>query len=423
MKQCRLNVKFMTLLSSALILFVSCAKGKDNKNDLLLAAILLNGGTKAEFRISNINTLVAARTAANSSQSRIGESNASAFLTDLGGDNPQNYGDGAADGFNDHFITPAAISIGVCQVVAYKSVAKGGPAKGSETLENANFIMFELSGSNVVPGAKMCGSGFMPIGLQTGDSTLSSGFLPITPFPEAEKQDYDRVGIIARDFTYYFDPKDVPENSYRYVDLILNDPISNIESHRGYSEIIRGDVSPKLFNKNCPESFLNSPSYIYSDLLKSGEMENLSSGSCMMTELAIDANSGHILKAAVPDILNPFTDPGNVLNPPSVAGVAFASPTQKLKFKTPASINNLDIKDPYILVVDLDSSKKDGGSILFNVSIDKVLFWDSTSADNVFSPQLDAGDSPNATSGNDNLTNTARKNMIFHLPTIISNYK
>ncbi len=421
MKQCR-NVKIMTLLSSALILFVSCAKHKDNKNDLLLAAILLNGGTNAEFRISNINALVAARTAANSSQSRIGESNTSAFLTDLGGDNPQNYGDGAADGFNDHFITPAAISIGVCQVVAYKSVAKGGPAKGSETLENANFIMFELSGSNVVPGAKMCGSGFMPIGLQTGDSTLSSAFLPITPFPEAEKQDYDRVGIIARDFTYYFDPKDVPENSYRYVDLVLNNPISNIESNRTDDGITRGDVSPKLFNKNCPESFLNSPSYIYSDLLKSGEIENIS-GSCMMGELAIDANSGHILRTAVPDNLNPFTNPTNMLNPPSVAGVAFASATQKLKFKTPTSINNLDIKDPYILVVDLDSSKKDGGSILFNVSIDKVLFWDSNSADNVFSPQLDAGDSPNATSGNDNLTNTARKNMIFHLPTIISNYK
>lgn len=93
-------------------------------------------------------------------------------------------------------------------------------------------------------------------------------------------------------------------------------------------------------------------------------MENIS-GSCMMGELAIDANSGHILRAAVPDNLNPFTDPTNMLNPPSVAGVAFTSATQKLKFKTPASFNNLDLKDPYILVVDLDSSKKDGGEVFY----------------------------------------------------------
>lgn len=63
--------------------------------------------------------------------------------------------------------------------------------------------------------------------------------------------------------------------------------------------------------------------------------------------------------------------------------------------------------------MDLDTNKGTQGNLLFNVSADRALFWDSTGADNVFSPQLDAADRPNATSGEDNLTNTARKNMSF----------
>ncbi|EMO27083.1 hypothetical protein LEP1GSC170_3294 [Leptospira interrogans serovar Bataviae str. HAI135] len=45
----------------------------------------------------------------------------------------------------------------------------------------------------------------------------------------------------------------------------------------------------------------------------------------------------------------------------------------------------------------------------FDISVDNVLFWDSNSTNNVFSPQLDAADRPNATSGSDNLTTTSRK--------------
>ncbi|WP_061250008.1 sigma factor sigX-regulated lipoprotein SrpA [Leptospira alstonii] len=395
-----------------LVLFVSCKNHKDNNNDLLLAAILLSSGQNAEFRISNTSALAAARTQAGSSQFKVGS--ASGFLTDLGGDNPQNYGDGAGDGFNDHFITPAAVSIGICQVLAYKSVAKGGPAKGKETLENANFVMFKAPGAPV-PGSKVCETGFMPIGLQTGSGSSSSAFLPISPIPDEEKQDYDRVGIIARDFTYYFDPKDVPENSYRYVDLVLNNPTPNTILS---NTVGRGDVSPKLFSKDCPASFVNSPSFIFSELLKPEEM----GGSCQMGELAIDSSSGGILQVGVSDDYNPFTKPDRTLNPPSIAGIPWNSAAQKLKFKAPASVNNLDAKDPYILIVNLDSSKKDG-DLLFNVSIDNALFWDSTAADNVFSPQLNAADRPNATSGDDNMSTTARRNLIFHLPTILSETK
>ncbi|WP_232423674.1 sigma factor sigX-regulated lipoprotein SrpA [Leptospira weilii] len=400
-------------------LFVSCKNHNANKDDLLLAAILLNSGGKAEFRISNTGALAAARIQAGSSQFKVG-SHTSGFLTDLAGDNPQNYGDGAGDGFNDHFITPAAVSIGICQVLAYKSVAKGGPEKGKETLENANFVMFKAPGAPV-PGSKVCETGFMPIGLQTEGTSSSSAFLPISPIPAEEKQDYDRVGIIARDFTYYFDPKDVPENTYRYVDLVLNNPTSNSAP---IDTVGRGDVSPKLFSKDCPVSFINSPSFIFSKLLKPEEM----GGVCKMGELAIDSSSGGILQlGGGSDDYNAFTKPDRTLNPPSIASVPWNSNAQKLKFKVPPSVNNLDVKDPYILIVNLDSFVKDSskkkGDLLFNVSIDNALFWDSNAADNVFSPQLNVADRPNATSGEDNLVTSTRKNLIFHLPTILSEMK
>lgn len=144
---------------------------------------------------------------------------------------------------------------------------------------------------------------------------------------------------------------DVPENSYRYVDLVLNNPIGSFSSDLS---ITRGDVSPKLFNKNCPSSFTNSSSFIHSDLLKSENVGN----DCNMGQLAIDSSSGRILKAEVSDEYNPFTNPERTLNPPSVAATDYTSAVQKLKFKTPAIIDNLDKKDPYILVIDLDFSKK-----------------------------------------------------------------
>lgn len=404
-------------------LFVSCKNHNVNKDDLLLVAILLNSGGKAEFRISNANTLAAAHIRAGSSQFKVG-SNTSGFLTDLAGDNPQNYGDGAGDGFNDHFITPAAVSIGICQVLAYKSVAKGGPEKGSETLENANFLMFKAPGVPI-SGSKVCETGFTPIGLQTGNSSTSSASLPISPIPAEEKQDYDRVGIIARDFTYYFDPKDVPESTYRYVDLVLNNPTFN----PGPSNSVgRGDVSPKLFSKNCPVSFINSPSFIFSkELLKPEEFTNLEV--CDEWELAIDSSSGRMLNINLSNDYDPFTNSEHVLNHPPIPVVPLNSTAQKLKFKTPVSTKNLNENDPYILIVNLDSFVKDSSVIsnvvlrkdfVFNVSIDNTLFWDSNAADNKFSPQLNAADRPNATSGEDNLVTSARKNLIFHLPTILA---
>nr|WP_246838650.1 hypothetical protein [Leptospira stimsonii] len=71
------------------------------------------------------------------------------------------------------------------------------------------------------------------------------------------------------------------------------------------------------------------------------------------------------------------------------------------------------------MVLDFNTTTTGSGKFRFDVSVDTVLFWDSNSTNNRFSPQLDSADRPNATDGSDNLTNTSRRNLIFHLPTIL----
>nr|WP_239006769.1 hypothetical protein [Leptospira interrogans] len=51
--------------------------------------------------------------------------------------------------------------------------------------------------------------------------------------------------------------------------------------------------------------------------------------------------------------------------------------------------------------------------MLFEVSIDNVLFWDANDGNDIYSPQLSPGDRPNAN----------RKNVIFHVPTIVGSLK
>lgn len=84
-------------------------------------------------------------------------------------------------------------------------------------------------------------------------------------------------------------------------------------------------------------------------------------------------------------------------------------------------MDTLRSSDPYIMVLNLGEGSI--SNLFLDVSMDNVLFWDSNAPDNQFSPQLDVQDRPNATSGADNLTNTSRKNMILHLPTILSSKK
>lgn len=401
----------ITAFALATIFFITSCK-KDKKDDtetLLLAALLLNGGV-AEFNLSNTNALAANRIATGASQFRVGPNN-SGFLVDLGGDNPQNYGDGAADGFNDRFLTPGAVSMSVCQVLAYKSVAKGGPAVGSETVENANFVAFQLP-SVAPPGMGdlgPCSGGAMVVALK-GDK---KGSMRIKTIPDAEN--YDRIGFIIKSFVYYFDPTNVPEKAYRYVELNLN-PIAG---NNLITQVARGDVNTDIWGNGCPASYANSASAFFPELLFE-KGENPFGGTCIFEEALIDVSSGAFLTP--PSHFHYITDPGSYLNAPTAPGVVY-SEGQKLKFKTPASVNALAPTTPYILVVGLDSSKKGSGDLLFDISVDKVLFWDSTGADNIFSPQLDATDRPNATTGADNLATTSRKNLIFHLPTILGQTK
>ncbi|TGK23234.1 sigma factor sigX-regulated lipoprotein SrpA [Leptospira stimsonii] len=424
MKQNRENTKrnlkqIAAFAVAVLFLVTSCKKEKNEDMNLLLAVAILSGPNgMATFNFSNTTGLLTARTQNASRFSLLPDTigQTSGLLTNLAGEDPQAYGDGAGDGFNDKFLTPEAAGIQVCQIVAYKSVDKGGPARGSETLENANFISFK----SVAPASPFgdlgpCGS-FTTMGITNLSGTVYAG-LPIRQIPEVEKANYDRIGLIIRAFSYYFKPSEVPEDAYRYVDLVLNKPLlPNLPGMEGFVMAERGDVSPDIFSPTAPQSFMTSPSFIFPELLPRNEGQ----GNTSLSESFIDASSGFFLRMPGYQGSQVF---GYNLNSPIPPGISYTNSSQKLKFKLPDSATSLKANEPYILIVDLDSTKGTRGNLVFNVSVDNALFWDSTAGDNKFSPQLDAADRPNAISGSDNLTNTARKNMIFHLPTILSETK
>nr|WP_229321805.1 hypothetical protein [Leptospira interrogans] len=169
----------------------------------------------------------------------------------------------------------------------------------------------------------------------------------------------------------------------------------------------RGDVG---FSKGCPESWLTSPTYIYISMFNMSEMAF--SPNCSMQEVLIDSTTGFFM-TGFDDYI---TKPDQFYNPPVASAFVDGNP---LTFQLPAIANRLAETDAYVLVVPFDSSKG-AGRMLFEVSIDNVLFWD---ANDVYSPQLSPGDRPNATSGDDNLTNSTRKNLIFHVPTIVGSLK
>lgn len=219
-------LKIAIFATTALFLITNCKKDKDdNKNLLMMLAVSSSPNGTAEFKFSNTANLLAVRSQDSSRFLTLPNSNGQnpTFLTDLAGENLQNYGDGVIDGFNDKFLTPKAVGIQVCQIVAYKSVEKGGPAKGTETLKNANFTSFNAASgmAGLLAGdAGPCGA-FVSVGL-TDMEGADTRMFGIQQIPENEKNDYDRIGVVVRAFTYYFESADVPENSYRYVDLILN---------------------------------------------------------------------------------------------------------------------------------------------------------------------------------------------------------
>lgn len=195
MKQNKLQrgmLKIAIFATTTLFLITNCKKDKDdNKNLLMMLAVLSSPNGTAEFKFSNTANLLAARSKDSSRFLTLPNSNGQnpTFLTDLAGENPQNYGDGVIDGFNDKFLTPKAVGIQVCQIVAYKSVEKGGPAKGTETLKNANFTSFNAASgiAGLLAGDAGPCSAFLPVGLTNMEGTNTSHTVPIQQIPENEK--------------------------------------------------------------------------------------------------------------------------------------------------------------------------------------------------------------------------------------------
>ncbi|XDD49719.1 hypothetical protein AB3N59_15225 [Leptospira sp. WS92.C1] len=399
----RVALQFAAVLAISIFL-VSCTKKKDGTlglEELTLLAMTM-GGNQAEFRLSNMGALAAARSASFQQSSMLPHS--AGLLTDLAGEDPQNYGDGNADGFNDHFITPAAAGIEVCQMVAYKSVAKGGPAPGTETLENADWKLMSFPQfDNAEDLAFTACPAWTPIPI-TGDK---SGFLKLNNPIHDQIQDYDRVGIVARSFVYYLDPNQAPEHSYRYTTLILDSGLGEEEA-----DSVVGTVQTKIFSSTdgCPESWLTSPGYVLWD---QNELINLT-GPCSSLSAWVDATTGTHME-------NNYSV--GYLNPPVPGTTTVHAIEKRLKFKQPATSGGALQPSVYVLVLPFNTSKENGSELLFEVSVDNVLFWDSNDGNNVFSPQLDAADRPNATNGENNLTDPTKKNIIFHLPTILGSLK
>ncbi|EQA78502.1 sigma factor sigX-regulated lipoprotein SrpA [Leptospira alstonii] len=400
------SLSIATFFTLFLFFLMSCGSKDSNKDlitNLVIAQILAGSGDpsqgKAEFRLSNTNALLSARSS-NVQQFRTLSATSDGFLTDLSGDNPQNYGDGSGDGFTDHFITPIAAALDICQVVAYKSREKGGPEPGKETLENASLILYDAAVifQNVnEKERRLCDY----VGRLSLVPEKQITHIDIKSIPTDQRADYDRIGIIASSLSYAFSPNDVPEEAYRYMTLELN----------GSSD--RGNIITDIFYDGCPNSFLNSPRSYFNEGITNDWVEG---NTCTVRPGVIDSNSGIFL-------LNSeeyFTNPNRYKNPPLVNSGAYTD-AKRLKYKKPSSMDTLRSSDPYIMVLNLGEGS--ASNLVLDVSIDNVLFWDSNALDNQFSPQLDVQDRPNATSGADNLTNTSRKNMILHLPTILSSKK
>ncbi|EMK13654.1 MULTISPECIES: sigma factor sigX-regulated lipoprotein SrpA [Leptospira] len=389
------------------LLFLMSCGSKDSNKDLItnltIAQILAGSGEqplgKAEFRLSNTNSLLSTRSS-NVQQFRTLSATSYGLLTDLSGNNPQNYGDGTSDGFTDHFITPIAAALDICQIVAYKSREKGGPEPGNETLENASLILYDAAVifQNVNEKERKFCDYVDKFSLVPEKQTAR---VDIKTIPIDQRADYDRIGIIASSLTYAFSPNDVPEDAYRYMSLELNNSY-------------RGEIITDIFYDGCPNSFLNSPRSYFNEGTTNDWVEG---NTCTVRPGMIDSNSGIFL-------LNSeeyFTNPNRYKNPPLVNSGVADTESKRLKYKKPSSMDTLRSSDPYIMVLNLGEGSI--SNLFLDVSMDNVLFWDSNAPDNQFSPQLDVQDRPNATSGADNLTNTSRKNMILHLPTILSSKK
>ncbi|MDI7225858.1 sigma factor sigX-regulated lipoprotein SrpA [Leptospira santarosai] len=417
-------------LTSFLLTNCNAKQHNDDTQNLLLLALASKGTetdqetdrAKVEFRLSDQNTLLSARSQSSQTM-RVGSD--AGFLVDPVGENPQNYGDGIGDGYNDHFATPSAVSIEVCFLLAYKSEKNGGPRKGTETFKNASKVLYDPEQYSTpdelanIDRTKPCPSAVRVAlkGLNMNQQTpYESVFGKTIDIPKEERPQYDRIGIIARSFSYYFHPNDVPEDSYRYVSLIMN-PLD----FGANSLLKRGDVITSIFRNACPPEFLTSPAPFFIELDRT---LNYDRRQCFGDFGWIDSASGNFLKTS--NSVDFFTNLNYTnRNRPINALVNDPAGTNALKFKSPSGMDSLATNDAYIIVTDFDSSfdRKKEKTLRIDIAVDNVLFWDSPDTNNVFSPQLDPNDRPNATNGTDNLRNTARKNLIFRLPTILSSFK
>lgn len=108
------------------------------------------------------------------------------------------FGDGAGDGFQDHFITPQEVSISLLRVVAYKSPEAGGVAPGSETIENADYILYDGVQEYAQYHDGKEGAYLRPYSVRAGESSPVRGL-------QSLPADADRVALEIPGIYYQYD--------------------------------------------------------------------------------------------------------------------------------------------------------------------------------------------------------------------------
>lgn len=178
----------MKRITITLILTISgltYCQAEDQKSDeiLLTTALLLNSSGFVRYGDA---------TAAS-------DAHALTVRTNPAGQALSDFGDGSGDGFTDHFITPKEVSISLLRVVAYKSPEAGGVPPGSETIENADYILYDGVQDYASWHEGREGAYLLPYSVRAGDSTPVRGL-------QSLPADADRVAMEIPGVYYQYDP-------------------------------------------------------------------------------------------------------------------------------------------------------------------------------------------------------------------------
>lgn len=370
--------------------FARCADGgKDNSGLALLALAALLDQTRLGVTLSSNDGLASFAAAPAFASDYSSQSALTAPTANIAGVNLNAYGDGAADGFTDRFITPSHAGLNVSGILAWKRVAGGaGVASGAETLGNSDLTILPVThGHDAVEIA-------LAQGVRTG--------VRVDPavIAELSSGDYDRIGIQISSVVYFLPPAQAPDAAYRYIELA---------KQAGYpNQFLDYSIHTRQFTSECPPEIVTTPTLDFYTRFPRG------------TACALYGGVIHADGSGIGYVQNFGNDPGQTRpamhNHPAVARNS-VSPTIATRFKfSPTGA----IPDFYIIPLQrLAANAGEAPQLTLRVSADHAIFWDSND-DDIFAPDSEGGDRPNANDGVDNESTPSRRNFMAYLPAIVA---